>query len=201
MKHLILVLAATCCAIAICASPAAAVPITFIHTGSGSGTLEGTPFSLSAFTITGIGDTDNRMSVSDYAYFIDHDAASIDIAGLGTLTFLTGTRTFVNYDFSVVGFSRGGTGGSDLFNGPTDSAFASWDMLSSIGPISGSAYALQWTSGVETNLGTLVLDSLGYVPATFEAVVGESVIPVPGAILLGALGAGLVGWFRRRGAV
>ncbi|NIN04865.1 MAG: hypothetical protein GTO43_00485 [Armatimonadetes bacterium] len=202
MKHRILVLAVTCCAIAFCAAPASGVPITFIHTGSGSGTLAGAPFDVSAFTITALGDTDNRVSPSSGVFSIDHDVASIEIAGLGTLTFLTGTRTFVNNNVSTVGFSR--AAGADLFDGPTDSVFGSWDMLSSIGPISGSALALQWSvtyGSVETNLGTLVLDGLGSVSATFEAVVGTAPIPAPGAFLLGTLGAGLVGWLRRRRTV
>lgn len=45
-------------------------------------------------------------------------------------------------------------------NGPTDVAFGTWDMLSSIGPITGMGAFLQWTlSDVNTDGGVLVFDS------------------------------------------
>src|SRR3990170_1189640 len=89
------------------AVPTFAATITFTHIGFGSGTLGGTPFTTSDFTITAQGDTNNRDNFLG-GYYIDHDWASLLITGLGTYQFTTGTRTFVNNLDSLVGFSRGG---------------------------------------------------------------------------------------------
>ena len=199
MRHLILILAAVC-AVTFWASPASADPITFIHTGSGSGSLDGVLFDVSEFTITATGDTSNRTSgMFPGIFIIPHDAASIDIVGLGTLTFTEDTETFVNNGNEVVGFGRF----FDLFDGPVDPAFATWDMLSSIGPISGSGALMQWAPGVQTNLGLLVFDddtdddfTKWDIPTTFQAIV--SPVPVPGAVVLGTLGLGVAGQLCRR---
>ena len=195
-----LICTAICCALTFCAPQTRADLITFTYEGTGSGTLGGVAFPASAFTITALGDTNNRqpnpITFLPGTYQIDHDAASITISGLGTLTFLTHTLTFVNQSVSGVGFSRYYR---DLFYGPTNSAFSSWDMLSSIGPISGSGRLLQWQTGpVETNFGTLVFDDADGIPATFEAVVGQSVVPAPSAIFLSAVGLSFAGWRLKR---
>src|SRR6185503_6515526 len=110
--------------------------IVFMYESSGSGTLNGVPFSARAFTIVATGDTTNRQSlVDDGVFFIDHTSAAIEIAGLGTFEILSPTRTFVNERAELVGFSRAGSSGADLLNEQIGVLFASWDMLSSIGPI------------------------------------------------------------------
>jgi len=116
------------------ATTASADIITFIHecNTSVTGTLDGEPFEAT-FTITASGDTDDR-DTNGLDFWIDHTSASIEIDGVGTFDFVTPTRTFANNDFEVVGFSRAGANGTDLFNGPSHRDFGAWDMLSSIGP-------------------------------------------------------------------
>ncbi len=74
------------------------------------------------------------------------------------------------YGSQTVGFSREpGAGGADLFNGPSHAQFATWDMLSPIGPISGSGYLLQWHySPIDTTGGILIFND-DTCDATFTA--------------------------------
>ena len=180
------------------ASLASAAPITYTHSGFGSGTLDGVAFgSLApvAFTITAQGDTDNRQTVLTGGTLPDRllhqQRQRVDRdRGLGTFDFTTPTRFFSNVENGIVGFSRAGSFGSDLFNGPNGGG---WDMTTSIGPINGDGF-LWWGPDVFTDGGLLEFNRLAS-DATFEAVVGGSV-PEPASLLL--MGAGIALAVRRR---
>ena len=166
--------------------------ITFTHSGSGSGTLNALIFGQADFIIEATADTNNRESYSS-GFFINHDSVTIWIDGLGTYDITDATRTFVNNNSQLVGFSRAGTGGLDIFNGPNDPAFTVWEMLTSVGPASGTGTLLQWDDGggINTSGGILAFDD-GSSPATFTAT-----IPAPGVMaMLGV--AGFAGRRRRR---
>ena len=166
------------------AASAHATPITYVHTGSGSGTLDQVSFGALApvaFTITATGDTANVQSCGVSCLFNDNLSASITIAGVGTFNFTTPTRFFAAA--TVVGFSRAGVLGLDLFNGP---ALAAWDMTSSVGPILGSGLLLQWgSSPVLTDGGTLFFND-GLSDATFTATV-DAQVPEPMTLWLVAM--------------
>jgi hypothetical protein len=97
-------------------------------------------------------------------------------------------RTFVNNGSRTVGFSRAGPTGSDLLDGPTTAVFGSWDMLSSIGPISGPGILIQWNwPAVLTSGGTLYFydNDLGNMSTTFTA----TITPEPSSLALLGLAA------------
>lgn len=166
--------------IGLAATAASAWPISFIHEGSGSGTIDGVAFSA-AFTITATADTDNRESFVG-GHWIDHTSATIEISNLGTFDFIQATRTFVAGN--IVGFSRAGEAGRDLFNGPSDAALLGWDMTTSVGPVSGAGDLLQWDTQVHTTAGVLFFDD-----ATTDARFTAIVVPAPAAIALFGLAA------------
>jgi hypothetical protein len=169
-----------------------AAPIRFIHEGAGSGTLNGTSFTDADFVITAFGDTVERQAY-DGGSFIDHTQASIWIDGVGTFGFLSSTRTFVYNAGGAVGFSRAGINGADLYNGPYNEDYRTWDMLSSIGPDTGGAGLLQWgLYDVETDAGIL-----WFSDSECEGLFQANVVPVPAAVWL--LGSGLIGLFGIRG--
>jgi hypothetical protein len=166
--------------------------ITFTHTGTGSGTIGATSFTNAAFTITDVGDTASRSSIPWGFYIVDL-SASISISGVGDFTFTSRTQTLVDNRDSGVSFERGY--GYDLFQGPTDPACASWDMLSPIGPILGTGNLLAWDLDgwtVPTDGGTLFFDD-GSSSSVFQA----TVVPEPISLSLLALG-GAVMLFSRR---
>ena len=150
------------------------------YSGSGSGTLNGAPFSNLDFVITAFVDTDDRDSPIAGVFVIEHIVASIQIDSLGTFDFLVPTLHFVNNNIGSVGFSRAGPKPTDLFSGPSDAAFETWDMLEPIGPISGNdGWLLQWDnfSEVVTTGGVLIFDEETSIPTTFTA--SQGAIPEP----------------------
>ncbi len=161
---------------------ACAAPIEFKHSGSGSGSIGGTPFPMSNFVITATGDTGLRQSFTN-GHSIEHTSAVIDIAGVGSFTFTTLTKTFVYNDGKFVGFSRAPFGSLNLFNGPKHDDFAAWNMLSSIGPIAGaSGSLLLWgvpNQEIQTSGGVLLFETASGFAASFTAT-----IPVPAAFTI-----------------
>ncbi|WP_163836917.1 hypothetical protein [Spartinivicinus ruber] len=158
----------------ILSSTANAIPIEFTHTGIGSGSIGNTNFLNKNITFTAFGDTEDRIKFDGHGFAIQHLTAKVKIDGLGIFDFISKTRTFVNNNSAIVGFSRSvdlGHSGTDLYNGPSDSLFNTWDMLSSTNLISGSARFLQWGVDIITNSGVLLFENVTSSTASFKATI------------------------------
>lgn len=160
---------------------AVAAPAKFTVQTTGSGYFNFVPFTDLSITITGYGDTANRRpSVWGTGLHIIHDSATVSVGSLGEFAITMPTKTFVNNGTSTVGFGNGYQYGTDLFNGPTNDAFTTWDLGSSLGPITGRGYNL-------LTLSSQILTSGGYLyfynsptTVTFTA----TVVPEPSTLIL-----------------
>ncbi len=184
---------------AVAAIGLSASTITLTYSGTASGSLGQTSFSDAAFTVTGVGDTANffvnpaNSTVLDLAL----DSASIDIEGQGIFSFTGVMGAFVAHNAQLAGFAHADGGGSDLIHSAVDASLASWDLASSIGPITGSGDILQWgIAPASTSGGTLVLFN-ATTPITFQATVSNAT-PEPGSVLLLISGAVVLGVLRFR---
>jgi len=160
------------------AGNAPAGPIVFTYTGTGSGEIGTTPFTNQSFTITAVGDTANCFSWtsgSNVGYETPYDSASISIGSLGTYAFITPTDTFVNNFTEICGFQGPSSPYSDLYYSPSAAAWQSWNMLSSIGPVTGTGQLLQWNWQTVTTSGGRLEFNSAFCPGSFQA----TVVPAP----------------------
>lgn len=181
-------------------SASIAEPIQIIYEGRGAGSIDGQAFAETDLIVTALADTSSRQTAPGLpeVFILENDSVQISIDGVGDFSFLTGTQTFVNPGFSgpesAVAGIIGATGEGDLFYSSKSPLFASWDMLSSIGPVTGTGNLPAWVlADVNTSGGVLVLDGNATVLSNFTA----TIIPEPGTMGLAAV-AILISCRRRR---
>ena len=92
------------------AASASAAIIEYQLSGTASGTLGGDAFS-GAFTITSRGDTGTRQQCVENGvpipscFLVINDSIELDVAGLGQVSLLNPSFTFVNNDSNIGGFA------------------------------------------------------------------------------------------------
>ena len=155
---------------------AVAAPVTFIYTGTGTGTIGGTPFTNAAFTITGQADTDDLASCGGSCQDINHLSTSIALSGVGTYIISSPLRTFLN---NSPGLSRQDPPGGDLYS-LYQGDFTGLDLVSDWGPENTTGGLLQWSlNPVNTSGGVLVFQDQSQIPGTFQVILGQAPAAIP----------------------
>jgi hypothetical protein len=119
------------------ASASADTNIIYTFSGTGDGSIGAMTFTNTSFVIRVLADTNLIYTIPEPGFIIfgnDSLSSSIEVTGIGTAGFTTGTKVFVNQTGSVLGFSRSGDQSDDLLD-LTNPAFASYDLRLSFAPV------------------------------------------------------------------
>jgi hypothetical protein len=174
------------------ASTLDAQPITFYFRGVGTGSLDGQAVTRKDFEFTIHSDISavGPYQNADFAHFPVN--GTIDIAGFGIASFVRPLYVF-RYG-KILGF--GNESEADLID-LIDDSFTSYGLDAGFAPlVNPGVYNNNQFIDVETSLGRLTISEV--YDREFEAVVGTTVTPEPGTILLLAAGMGATALIRMR---
>jgi len=171
---------------------AMASPITYIYSGSASGSLDSVDFSDAGFVITAQADTDHIGPWFDGTLQNTHLSATVALSGFGSFSFSDATHTWIAEDCCM------GIGKDFSFNYLTlftpDIVSVGYDLAMPVGPIYDPSASTQGQFvDIGTSGGALTFASVSDV--SFQAIA----VPEPGTYALMAFGlAGVVAVRRRR---
>src|SRR5262249_25263809 len=157
-------------------------PITYREEAIASGSLGGIPFTNADIVMRMSGDTTNVL-FDGIANWENFGTTTVTVPGIGTATFTdANTGVFATPSQSLAGF----TNVFAINLATVNPAFASYDLKSAIGPITGSTVGSFLGTGDPTTLGEFVFStSAPPATATFTA----QVVPEPASLTLLGLGA------------
>jgi hypothetical protein len=172
---------------------ASAVPITYIYSGTASGSLGGSGFTDASFVITAQADTSNVGGWCCSNAQNTHASATISLASLGTVSFSLPTHTWIAEN-CCMGFGADQALNYVTLSGAPALLNVGYGLATDIGPILATAETHGQFVDVATSGGALTISQLGGV--SFQAI--TSAVPEVSASLLMALGLAGVGLAARR---
>ena len=172
---------------------ASAVPITYLYSGTASGSLGANAFTDASFVITAQGDTSNVGGWCCSNLQNTHASASISIASLGTVTFSAPTHTWIA-EGCCMGFGADQASNYLTLDNAPSLLGVGYGLATDIGPIAGDAGTHGQFVNIGTSGGALTISSLGGV--SFQAI--TSAVPEASASVLMALGLAGIGLAIRR---
>ena len=179
----------TACAALLFGSTVYATPIDYIFTGTGTGTLNGTPFSGS-FTVTEVGDT-ATVSGPSGGEFTDVASSATFVAGALTAT-LTDTTNEVIDNTAAPGFIGFAQTSPLAVEATTNTVFETYNLKTALPLTVGTPSFSSLTGTYSTSVGDL--DFTTMTALNFEAVV----VPEPASLAIFGTALGGFVLIRRR---
>lgn len=172
------------------AGSARATLVTVTEQVTGTGVLNGTAYTDALVTLSFVGDTADITSPFSTFYTFSAGTATVTVSGVGTDTFTGGLAPFVSQNFGprpgIAGFGIVGFG---TVLATYNSAFAPYDLSTSIGPISDESF-IRPDVTFGTVGGSFKLTQVSS-PSVYTAVVGSTAVPEPSTVALAGV-AGLI---------
>ena len=173
--------------------PAWAVPIYFTFSGTITGTFNGSPITNEPFVFNATADTTNIGTDVGFRSVMN-DSVTLSLLG-NDYTVTTPTLTSVFHGGGGRPVLYNSTENAAIVDGPSNSIFTGWDLLSSLGPITDTGVIQVFGSPVHTSGGNLVYEDNFDATLTFNA----EVAPEPSTLGFALLGFGALAALRRRG--
>ena len=156
--------------------------IIYTETSVGSGSLGTISFTNAPFTFTATADTGNITPQPGSILAVATASATVDVSGIGIATVIEPVVVFDQYAPPIgpttAGFAVGTPGTFGTIMLLANSAFASYNLATSIGPLTGLP---GFGMSVETSLGSFALNPFSATfPGTFQA---SSVVPEPSSFV------------------